>query len=277
MADEYNAYTSFAQVYDLFMDNVPYEAWGDYIASRLREAGITDGVVLDLGCGTGKLTRIMAAKGYDMIGADSSIDMLSIAQQNTPQPPQGRQPILYLNQDMRQLELHGTVDAIYSACDCINYIPTEEELLEVFMRVCKYLDTKGLFLFDCNTPYKYETLLAENTFAENRPEGSFIWENYYNPDTRVNEYDLTLYIRQLQIDTMPRKTRGMGRKITTVPNREIYERFEETHFQCSYDTDTLQKLLAQAGLHVVGIYDGYTLNPPQDESERLVFVARRSL
>ena len=168
-----DAYTSFAQVYDLFMDNVPYEEWGAFLQEQLAAHGIEDGVVLELGCGTGRMTRIMAAYGYDMIGVDNAIDMLSLAMAKE----EADSGILYLLQDMQELSLNGTVRAIYSACDCMNYILEEEGLLQVFCHVREFLDENGIFLFDMNTPYKYRELLAENTFAENRSEGSFIWEN----------------------------------------------------------------------------------------------------
>ena len=188
---EYESYTSFAQVYDLFMDNVPYEEWAQYLQQTLYSYGIKDGLVLDLGCGTGKLTRMMAAKGFDMIGVDCSMEMLEAAREAQMDNEDG---ILYLLQDMREFELYGTVRAIYSACDSINYILEEDELTEVFRLVDNYLDPDGLFIFDINSPYKYEKLLADNTFAENRWEGSFIWENDYDATKGINEYMLTLYI-----------------------------------------------------------------------------------
>ena len=118
-----------------------------------------------------------------------------------------------------------------------------------------YLDPGGLFLFDCNTTYKYEVLLADNTFAENRDEGSFIWENYYDKETGINQYDLTLYIKS-----------GDGR----------YERFEETHLQRNYSLEVIRRLMQEAGLVPVAVYDAYTLEPPKKESERLTIVARES-
>ena len=193
------AYTSFAQVYDLFMDNVPYEAWSNYVEEILAKEGIRDGILLDLGCGTGKMTRIMADKGFDMIGIDNSMEMLDMAREYEYDREEDS-GILYLLQDMREFELYGTVRAVYSACDCLNYIMEEDELLTVFRLVNNYLDPKGLFIFDMNTSYKYEHLLAENTIAENREEGSFIWENYYDKEEQVNEYDLTLFIKESEDD-----------------------------------------------------------------------------
>ena len=241
------SYTSFAKVYDLFMDNVPYEEWCEYLTTLLKENGIEDGLILDLGCGTGKLTRLMEQKGYDMIGVDNSFEMLDIARE------QDSENILYLMQDMREFELYGTVRAVYSACDSVNYILEEEELLEVFKLVNNYLDPGGLFIFDINSSYKYHELLAENTFAETREEGSFIWENYFDEEEGINEYDLTLYIEEED-----------GR----------FARFQEMHYQKCYELNTIKKLIEAAGLEFVVAYDAYTKNPVADDSEKITIVAR---
>ena len=165
------AYTGFAQVYDTFMDNVPYEEWGEYLHGLLLEYGVEDGLVLDLGCGTGTMTEILASKGYDMTGVDFSEEMLDIAMQKRTK--RGHD-ILYLMQDMREFELYGTVRAVVSICDCMNYILEEEDLLEVFRLVNNYLDPGGIFVFDMNTPYKYREVIGNTTIAENREEGSLM-------------------------------------------------------------------------------------------------------
>ncbi len=170
------AYTSFAAVYDTFMDNVPYEEWNEYICMLLGEHGIEEGIVLDLGCGTGTMTELLAERGYDMIGVDNSEDMLEIAREKQLQ---SGSEILYLQQDMREFELYGTVRAVVSVCDSINYITEEDELLQVFCLVNNYLDPEGIFIFDFNTEYKYRELLGDQTFAESRDECIFIWDNYY--------------------------------------------------------------------------------------------------
>ncbi len=241
------SYTSFARVYDLFMDNVPYEMWCEYLTTILAENGIESGLILDLGCGTGKLTRLMEKKGYDMIGVDNSFEMLDIARESECEN------ILYLMQDMREFELYGTVRAIYSACDSLNYILEEEELLTVFRLVNNYLDPGGLFVFDINTPFKYQELLAENTFAETRDEGSFIWENYYDEEEKINEYDLTLYIEEED-----------GR----------FSRYQEVHYQKCYELPVIKGLLQEAGLEFVAAYDAYSKNPVAEDSEKITIVAR---
>ena len=244
------SYTSFARVYDLFMDNVPYEMWCEYLTTILAENGIESGLILDLGCGTGKLTRLMEKKGYDMIGVDNSFEMLDIARESECEN------ILYLMQDMREFELYGTVKAIYSACDSLNYILEEEELLTVFQLVNNYLDPGGLFVFDINTPFKYQELLAENTFAETRDEGSFIWENYYDEEEKINEYDLTLYIEEED-----------GR----------FARYQEVHYQKCYELSVIKDLLQEAGLEFVAAYDAYSKNPVAEDSEKITIVARECM
>lgn len=245
-----DAYTSFASVYDLFMDNVPYEEWCAFLCKILAQHGITDGPVLDLGCGTGKMTRLMSEQGYDMTGIDNAAEMLQIAAMEP-----GEVPILYLLQDMQDLELDGCVRAVYSVCDCVNYVLDEEELQQAFSRVHEYLEEDGVFIFDVNTSYKYTKLLAENTFAESRDEGSFIWDNYYDEEERINEYDLTLFIPE-----------GDG----------LYRRYTETHYQRNYETETLLKLLKNAGFTDICVYDDYTDAPLCETSERAVFVAKKS-
>lgn len=242
-----DAYTSFAEVYDMFMDNVPYEEWSRYLTELLKEYRIEEGVVCELGCGTGKLTRLLADAGYDMIGVDMSEDMLAIASMENPQQ------ILYLCQDMRELELYGTVAAVVSVCDSMNYLLEEDDLLEVFQRVNEYLEPGGVFLFDLNTIYKYETLLGETTICENRPEGSFIWENYYDAEEQINEYDLTLFIQEKE---------------------NLYRKFEETHYQRGYSMEKIRTLLEEAGMEFVTAYDACTKNPPREDSERIYIVAR---
>lgn len=258
------AYSSFARVYDLFMDNVPYGEWCGYIRGLLQEYGIRDGLLLDLGCGTGKMTRLLAAAGYDMIGVDNSEEMLEIARdtsygENTDSDEAAEHgedtdnQILYLLQDMREFELYGTVRAVVSICDSMNYILEETELREVFRLVNNYLDPEGIFIFDLNTVYKYQELLGETTISENREEGSFIWDNYYDEETGINEYDLTLFIREEQ---------------------GLYRKYEETHYQRAYELETVRQLLMEAGMEFVAAYDAFTKEPVKMNSERIYVIAR---
>ena len=184
--DNFQAYGEFARVYDMFQDNVDYQTWGKWLKQQLAAQGITDGLVLDLGCGTGTMTEILAEAGYDMIGVDNSGEMLAEAMEKRVE---SGHDILYLLQDMQEFELYGTVRAVVSVCDSLNYITEEEELEHVFALVNNYLDPQGIFLFDMNTVYKYQTMIGNTTIAENRDEGSFIWENSYDEETGINTYE----------------------------------------------------------------------------------------
>lgn len=244
------SYGSFAGVYDLFMDNIDYPAWCTYLTGILKEYGIEDGLIAELGCGTGSMTELLAAEGYDMIGIDNSPDMLEVAQEKRVE---SGLDILYLMQDMREFELYGTVRAVVSICDCMNYILEEEDLLEVFRLANNYLDPGGIFVFDMNTPYKYREIIGNTTIAENREEGSFIWENTYYEEEHMNEYGLTIFAKCED-----------GR----------YEKYEETHYERAYSLDEIKESLAQAGLVFVTAYDSFTHNPPTGESERICIIAR---
>lgn len=245
------AYTSFAAVYDTFMDNIPYEEWEKYLKSLLYEYGVREGLVLELGCGTGNMTEILAQSGYDMIGVDNAEEMLEIAIEKRMK---SGLDILYLQQDMREFELYGTVKAIVSVCDSVNYILEEEELEEVFRLVNNYLDPGGVFIFDFNTVYKYREILGNQTIAENREECSFIWDNYYYEEERINEYELSLFIRE--------------------GDSELYRKYQETHFQKAYDLETMKRLITQSGLEYITAYDAFTKEAPTRVSERIYVIAR---
>lgn len=243
------AYSDFAYVYDIFMDETPYEVWADFLYEQLNKHGIPQGIVLDLGCGTGSLTRILGKKGYDMIGVDNSPEMLQIAMEKQEESSS----ILYLLQDMRELDLYGTVAAVVSVCDSVNYITEPKDLLNVFCLVNNYLDPQGIFIFDFNTDYKYSQVIGDTVIAENRENCSFIWDNYYDADSRMNEYDLTVFVREQD---------------------ELFRKFEEIHYQRGYQLSEIKALLNEAGLVFVQAIDSDTRGEVTDTSERIYVIAK---
>ncbi len=253
------SYASLAKVYDLFLGDVPYGEWLDYITGVLRAHGISDGLVLELGCGTGTFTQMLAKAGYDMIGVDSSPEMLQIAsekQRAACSGPKGQgadADILYLQQDMREFELYGTVRAVVCVCDSINYMADEEDLLRVFSLVNNYLDPGGVFVFDMKTVHYLADVMGDSVAAQHRKEGTLIWENAYFEEDQTNEYDLTFFLKEPD-----------GR----------YVRHRETHLQRAYPAETVKSLLARAGLVPEQVLDADTRGEPRPDSERLYFVAR---
>lgn len=258
------AYTSFASVYDQFMDNVPYAEWAEYLNALMKEYQVNDGIVLDLGCGTGTMTELLAGYGYDMIGVDCSEEMLNVAMDKRRK---SGYDILYLLQDMREFELYGTVRAVVSVCDSINYITEKEDLEQVFRLVNNYLDPGCVFIFDFNTEYKYREIIGNRTIAEDREESSFIWENYYDEEEKINEYDLTLFIKE-----------GYGTSREGGPTKsdgaELFRRFRESHFQKAYALEEIQSILCNAGMEYVRAYDAFTKEEPHKKSERIYVIAR---
>lgn len=273
------AYTDFAEVYDTFMDDTPYEKWADFIVGLIEKYGISKPVrssehgenkvekeeseteallasernlILDLGCGTGTLTELLYEKGYDMIGIDNSREMLRIA---TEKKEKSGSEILYLCQDMRDLDLYSTVGTVISVCDSINYLLEDEDIEDTFSLVNNYLYPGGVFIFDFNTVYKYETVIGDDTIAENRDNCSFIWENYYHSEEHVNEYDLTIFVKE--------------------EKEELFRRFSETHFQRGYTLPEMEQFVKGAGMEVLLSLDADTHEAPGKESERIYIVAGR--
>ena len=288
------AYTSFAYVYDTFMDNVPYGEWARHIREKLCEHGVTDGIVLDLGCGTGTMTERLAGYGYDMIGVDNSEEMLELAMEKKTE---SGYDILYLLQDMRGFELYGTVRAVVSVCDSVNYITEPDELEEVFRLVNNYLDPKGIFLFDFNTVHKYRDVIGDSTIAEDRGVCSFIWDNRYYEKEQINEYDLTLFIaedfnpmenayvseRTADSEDALLSEEGAGDLEDTMfseeeggENGSLYRRYTETHYQRGYTLAEIQELLERAGLVFIEAYDADTKETPNDMSERICVIVREN-
>ena len=321
------AYTDFAEVYDTFMGDVPYEEWADFLASLIEaygvsrpvrepgevqeleeapesgyiqeleevpesgyiqeleevpesgevqeleevpesgevqefeevqeEPGVTEdaliserNLVLDLGCGTGTITELLYEKGYDMIGVDSSEEMLQIA---LDKKFETGSDILYLCQDMRELDLYSTVGTVVSVCDSLNYLLMDEDVLQTFRLVNNYLFPGGIFIFDFNTIYKYEEVIGDTTIAENREDCSFIWENFYSCEDHINEYDVTVFERQ---------------------EDDLYRRFTETHYQRGYTLEEMKTFLEKAGLIFVTALDEKTHKAPTETSERIYVIAR---
>lgn len=244
-------YESFAYLYDQFMSDVPYKEWVDYIEKIWDKHDLEPELVLDLACGTGSVTIELAKRGYDMTGIDLSFEMLDVARMKTAEARLSS--VLYLQQDMREFELYGTVNSIVCICDSMNYLLEEEDVEETIGWMDNYLHPGGLLIFDVNTHYKYKEKLGAGTFTDVRENCAYIWENYYDEEERINTYDLTLFNEE---------------------ESGLYRRYEEEHYQRAYDIDFIKKAIAKAGLELVATYDAFTFDPPHEKSERIYFVAR---
>ena len=277
------AYTDFAKVYDTFMDETPYDVWGDFVSSLIDKYGVSKPVkvsakspvtedskeyvtvedsedalneeknlVVELGCGTGSFTQVMKNLGYDIMGIDMSPEMLNLARQKSAE---AGLDIMYLEQDMRELDLYCTAGTIVSVCDSINYVLEDEEIIETFKLVNNFLYPGGVFIFDFNTLHKYRDVIGDTTIAENREDCSFIWDNYYDDESHINEYDLTIFAK---VDAQ----------------KELFARSVETHYQRGYTLDEMKSFVEAAGLVFITAIDADTHENPSDDSERIYIVAR---
>lgn len=249
----FEVYSDFADVYDELMDNVPYDEWYSYLHTILLDNNIKNGVVVDLGCGTGAITERLAKYGYEAIGVDNSTSMLNIA---NDKKHENDLDILYINQDMRELELGLNASAIVSICDSINYILDDEDLLTVFKLVKKHLADDGLFVFDFNTKHYYKDIVNNATIAEDREDISFIWDNYYDEENDINELALSLFMK--------------------IPeSNDLYRKHEEMHLQRGYTLEEIKNLINLSGLKLIACRKAFTSENATEDNERIYIIAKK--
>ena len=227
-----------------------YGKWADYIEALFKRNGVEPSLVLDLGCGTGSFCTEMAERGYEMIGIDLSPEMLSCAKSKALEKDLD---ILYLNQDMTDFELYGTVDAVVSLMDSMNYITYKKDIKHVFKLVRNYLNPGGLFIFDLNSYYKLENILGDNVFYSNDDDVAYIWQNSFDSAKSISRFDLTFFAR----------------------NGEMYDRFDEVHFERAYTTEEVRQMFNYAGLEFCAAYREFDFKAPTENSERIFYISRK--
>ena len=244
-------YDLLAPFYDAINEDIDYGKWADFIEAVFkREMSAPPDLVLDLGCGTGKMTLELARRGYDMTGIDISPEMLDIAHTAAENE---KLDILWLCQDMREFELYGTVDAAVCCLDCINHLQTEQDLDECLSLVHNYLVPDGIFIFDINGRYKFENVYADRTYAMEEDGGFCVWENYYDPDSRLCDFYITLF-----------KENPDGR----------YERYDETQSERMYTLADVRAALERAGMEFLYAFGDLDFSPGSDECERVYIIAK---
>ncbi|HAB94882.1 MAG TPA: SAM-dependent methyltransferase [Lachnospiraceae bacterium] len=271
----YESYRSFASVYDEFMDGTDYAETADRIQDLITRFGLSKptqkrtgaseardvllaaekNLVVDLACGTGKLTEILADRGYDVMGIDLSEEMLQIALERRDRM---RHRTLYLCQDMREFELYGTAGTFISTGDSVNYLLTDRDMETFFKRVNTFLFPRGIFIFDFKTLYLYKEVIGDRTIAEDRDDCSFIWDNWFDEETNINEYDLSLFIKEDRED----------------PDDNRFRKYQEIHRQRGYTLEEMKAFAERAGLEWITEADSETMGPVTEKSERILCVVR---
>ena len=243
------AYNEFAYFYDEFNGEADYEALFGYIHAKLQQAGIQDGIVADLGCGTGDLTLMLAQAGYDMIGVDQSEEMLSVVRDKADQLEMGDR-LLLLQQDILELDLYGTIRAVVSTFDTYNHIPPDR-FETAIRKAAFFMEEGGLFVFDMNTPYKHWEVLGENRYEIETPEARCLWQNHYDKENRRVEI------------------------LLTIENMEEQETYHEDFYEYSYELGYVKKVLEQYGFQCLEMADGEDFGPLREKSQRVIFTARK--
>lgn len=246
-------YDILAPIYDAINRDIDYSSWADFIEEvARRNMAIKPELVLDLGCGTGRMTLELAKRGYDMTGVDNSPEMLDIAREAAVSEGVSDK-MLWLQQDMREFELYGTVDLTVSCLDCINHLTSPKDLDKCFKLVHNYLIPDGLFVFDVNGKFKFESVYADRAYAMEEDGKVCLWQNCYNAKTKLCDFYITVFD---ECDD--------GR----------YERYDDVQRERMYTLSVLKKHLASAGFEVLGAYSDFAFTEATDSDERIYLVAK---
>ncbi len=245
-------YTVISRVYDSMCgrDEV---TWADFLDALLTKHGVEKGsLVLDCACGTGTVTSLLASKGYDMTGFDASADMLSEAYENT-----AGQGVLLLLQDMTEFELYGSVSAALCSLDSVNYLPSEKAVKKFFSLVHNYLDPDGIFIFDVNTPYKFENIYGDRDYILEDKEGRLLcWSCDYDSESKKCRFAVTVF---------------------TPENDGLWSREDEEQFEYCYGIPQLSDMLSDLGFDILGITAELTENAPVDDTQRVHFICKKQI
>lgn len=242
-------YQSFSQYYDILTSNIPYLKRGEYFKEILYKNNKLNGILVDLACGTGSLSEVMAGFGYDVIGIDSSADMLNEALNKRYN---SGLDIMYLCQDMSDIDLFGTMDVCISALDSINHITSKDKLQKVFSKVSLFLHPEGIFIFDVNTVYKHQKILANNTFIYDYDEVYCVWQNTLHDDNII-EINLDLFCKN---------------------EDDSYIKRSENFYERAYSHEEILQLINNTDMCLIDYYADDSFNKPIANTERVVYVVK---
>lgn len=243
------SYGRFAQFYDKLTFDVPYEEYADFIELQIKKNNVKPELIFDLACGTGTLASVLSKRGYDVIAADYSEEMLGCAIEKY-----GNDKILFLNQPMQEFELYGTVDVIVCALDSLNYLTEDGDLEKVFALCHNYLNDDGIMIFDVNSEYKFNNILADNVYTYEIDDIFYVWENYYDKSEKLCDFYLTFFLQ----------------------NKDgLYERVDEHHVERCYTETEIKDALLESGFEISDTFDGYTKEAAKENSERIVYCVHK--
>lgn len=243
-------YDALAGCYDDMTEDVNYPAWADFLEKLFARSPHPVHTVLDLACGTGTMSFLLAQRGYELIGVDFSPEMLAIAAEKTLEG-EGEPPI-FLCQAMEELDLYGTVDACVCLLDSVNHVTRPDQLRKAFQRVWLFLEPGGLFVFDVHTPAHLEELDG-GMFLDETEDAYCVWRTDYDPRRKICTYGMDVFRRE----------------------GALWRREEEVHEERAYSPAELTDYLTQAGFQDIRQYGDRKLRSPRAEEARIFFTARK--
>ena len=242
-----NNYNKFASIYDDLMYDIKYDKWKEYIDSIYSKYGIETTNILEMACGTGNLTKELS-ESYKIIAFDKSEAMLVEAYEKL----QGIKNVRLLNLDMTDFNLDREFDSVVCACDSINYLQSEDDLLKCFKSAYKHLRKDGAFVFDINSEYKLKHIIGNNTFTDEVDNMLYIWQNDFDEENNIASFNINYFV---EIDD------------------DIYERFTEVHEERAYSVDMIVDALNKVGFQRIDSYDEFTFDDANEQTKRINFVA----
>lgn len=247
-------YDIIAPLYDRINGELDYSAWADFIEENVRRYGpdMPTELVLDLGCGTGRMTLELARRGYDMTGVDGSPEMLNIARAAAERCGLSDR-MLWLLQDLTSFELYGTVELAVCCLDTVNHLTTTADLKQFLSLVHNYLVPDGLFLFDINGKRKFEEIYGDRSYVMEEEGTLCVWQNAYNKRSRICDFYITLFEKGAD-----------GR----------YARYDEEGAERMYTVRAMKEALAECGFELIGAYSDFEFTEATDASERIYITAR---
>ena len=244
-----DAYRNLAVSYDRLTSDVDYEATVAFYYEILKQEGLTPRTAVDLACGTGSVTTILASKGLQVIGVDMSEEMLTVASQKAGEA--GVFP-WFICQSLQQLRLPRAVDLAVCALDSLDYITAPEDCQEAIRRVYKYLNPGGIFIFDVNTPEKLRAMDGQ-VFLDEDDDVYCVWRGEFNEETNICSYGMDLFQRK----------------------GNLWERSFEEHCEYAYSAEQLTGYLKAAGFTHIRVYGDRRMEAPGAGEQRIYIKARK--
>lgn len=243
-------YDVFSRYYDLLTDDVDYKSRAEYLSELFKKYDTMPSLLLDVGCGTGGFSLEFAKKGIEVIGADTSFGMLSLAKEKAEKDGLN---VLFLNQSGQELDLYGTVDGVICCLDTVNHVTCKRELQRFFNKVSLFLEPQRLFIFDVNTLYKHQYILGDNTFVFDTEEVYCVWQNSFDKITKTTDIFLDFFENE----------------------NGVYTRSSEEFSERVYSREELKVMLERSGMSLVAELGENTFSPPSKTAERSIIIARK--